>query len=166
MLNKHNTINKIIQYEGTIDVHRLSNTIYRVGFCSRCGCCCRNIDILTRVSGNVIDWLSGYGIKITTKTPIFDRSSDGESEPIEFAAQLNIPITCNYLIQDETTQQHACTRYQNSPLICQGYPRSQSKYPTCTFVFLKEDEFEWFVTEYNKYWEAKNGTKKEIHFGT
>jgi Fe-S-cluster containining protein len=124
MLNKHATINSIIQYEGTIDVHRLSNTVYRVGFCSRCGCCCRNIDILTRVSGHAIEWLSGYGIQITTKTPIFDRSSVTDIEPIEFAAQLTIPITCSYLTQDETSQQYACTKYKTSPLICKNYPRS------------------------------------------
>lgn len=163
MINKHQLLKKIIEREIEPEVHRMTNTIYRVGYCSQCGACCKNIDIDSQVSENVADWLKGYGIKIKRHKAEF---ADPEDESTKtFSVTLSFPISCTHLkLQhyEGNTKVYRCEKYNERPSICRIYPTKQSKWTTCTYTFLNTEELTWFSNEYTKYWEQKNGTKKEI----
>lgn len=95
-MNKIQKLRKILDYGGDdVEITRITNEIYRVGYCSRCGSCCKNIDIVSRVSDHVVDWLKGYGVGVQIKDNIFE-SPDSRSK-YEHSATLSFPITCKHL---------------------------------------------------------------------
>jgi Fe-S-cluster containining protein len=205
-MNKNQKLKNIIDYGGDdVEVTRITNIRYRIGYCSRCGSCCKNIDISSRVSEYVIEWLKGYGIGVQVKDNIFE--SPDERSKYEYSATLSFPITCKHLSSpytaggiakkpmlgiigesDQKSDQevviplpinmdipvtftgkmnapptqplHTCKIHNNRPVICKLYPRKSSKWPTCTFVFLGDDEMKWFINE----WEKKHGKEKKIKF--
>jgi len=164
-MNKNQKLRNIIEYGGDdVEVTRITNTLYRVGYCSRCGSCCKNIDISSRVSEYVIEWLKGYGVGVQVKDNIFE--SPDERSKYEYSATLSFPITCKHLdevraeVDKKATCLCTCKRYKDRPAVCKLYPRKTSKWPTCTYVFLDDDNMKWFVSE----WEKKHGKEKKIKF--
>ena len=160
-MNKKQKLQNIIEYDGDteVTVDRMTNTMYRVGYCSQCGSCCKCIDIQVRVSPNVIHWLDGYGVKVKKLNPVYE-ASEIEEESKDYAALISIPITCIHLIQKDNFC--TCGRYEERPSLCKLYPRNPSKWPTCTYVFVNEDELNWFLKEHTEYWSQKDGKTKEI----
>ena len=163
-MNKNQKLRKIIDYGGEeVEVTRITNVLYRVGYCSRCGACCKNIDINSRVSEYVIEWLKGYGVTVQIKDNIFE--SPDERSKYEYSATLSFPITCKHLVDEPITEQrpesvYTCTIHKERPAICKLYPRKSSKWATCTFVFLDDNDLNWFIKE----WEKKHGKEKKIKF--
>lgn len=164
-MNKNQKLKHIVNYGGNdVEVTRITNVLYRVGYCSRCGSCCKNIDINSRVSEYVIEWLKGYGVGIQLKDNIFE--SPDERSKYEYSATLSFPITCTYLkhelVKSLNAEQnvYTCERYKDRPAVCKLYPRKSSKWPTCTFVFINDEEMKWLISE----WEKKHGKEKKIKF--
>lgn len=164
-MNKNQKLRKIIDYGGDdVEATRITNVIYRVGYCSRCGCCCKNIDIGTRVSEHVIEWLKGYGVTVQVKDNIFE--SPDERSKYEYSATLSFPIKCQHLdeiwtqVEGEAVGVHTCKTHKDRPAICKLYPRKSSKWATCTYVFLADNDMQWLLNE----WEKKHGQEKKIKF--
>lgn len=163
-MNKNQKLRTIIDYGGDdAEVTRITNVLYRVGYCSRCGCCCKNIDINSRVSEYVIEWLKGYGVSVQVKDNIFE--SPDERSKYEYSATLSFPMTCQHLGEERPVEHrhesfHVCKIHKDRPAICKLYPRKSSKWPSCTFVFLDDNDLKWFINE----WEKKHGKEKKIRF--
>lgn len=158
-MTKREKLEHILKYSGSteISIRRISNTLYRIGYCCQCGSCCKNIDIQVRISANVETWLAGYGITVKKEENIYE--TEEENKNIDYTALISIPVQCKYLKQVDNC--YTCENYNARPAICQAYPKSPSKWPTCTYVFVEEEELKWFLDKYNK--EQKDG-KKEIRF--
>jgi Fe-S-cluster containining protein len=159
MGNKLTKINTIIDSDRPIELHRLSNNKYRFGFCSRCGACCKSININTTASDNVIHWLNGYGITTNIKSNIFN-SPECSKEKVHTVG-LSIPIICKFL-ENGVDGQYSCSRYNKDiPVICKGYPKAQSAFSSCTFIFITTDELKIVLNKINQ-WEETNGKTKTI----
>jgi len=149
-------LNILLNSENEIEIKRLDNRMYRVGFCSRCGSCCKEININTLASDTVMDWLAGYGIKCRVRPKKFLGLDEDRAEA--HSITMSIPITCKYLSEDgEVT---TCTRHENRPAICQFYPRKPSKHPNCTYLFLNTEQLQVFL-EQIKSWENEHGASKK-----
>ena len=171
-MGKHLLLNKIIEYPEEIEVTRLANDKYRVGYCSRCGECCRTISLDTRVGNNAIEYIKLHNVEIKIKTSIV---VDPKEEPTEFAASLTFTCPCQHLIkipykiedtdiEDQPDNRYFCRIYDTRPAICSSYPKNQSSWKTCTFTFLDSEKLDWFIKQYSEYWREKDGKEKKINY--
>ena len=161
-MGKHLLLNKIIEYPEEIEVTRLANDKYRVGYCSRCGECCRTISLDTRVGNNAIEYIKLHNVEIKIKSSIV---VDPKEEPTEFAASLTFTCPCQHLIGDpDCLDKWLCEIYPTRPAICSSYPKNQSSWKTCTFTFLDSEKLDWFIKQYAEYWREKDGKEKKINY--
>jgi Fe-S-cluster containining protein len=159
-------IQYILDSDNPIEIKRITNKKYRVGFCGRCGSCCKLIEINTTASDSVLDWLTGYGIKCTVHPQMFVSPDTPKAQ--NHSITMSIPITCTHLQTEDSSpdrmissQTYYCDRHDKLPGICAVYPKAPSKHPSCTYVFFDDQQLEAFNSKL-KEWEKINGKTKKI----
>jgi len=157
-MGKTAKIKELIRYEKPIEVVKLTNEKYRVGFCSRCGACCKTINMDTKGSEAAIEWLKLHGVKVTILGGI---KTDPREEANEFTLSISLPCQCTELALDEE-QKCICQVYEDRPIICKYYPKQYAGFQTCTYMFLNTEELNKFAADYTEYWRSTHGKEKTI----
>jgi len=158
-MGKTTKLHEIMKHDGDFEVVRLGNDRYRIGYCSRCGACCRTVNMDTKGSQIAIDWLKLHGVKVSK---IGDIKKDPREEAVEFTLSLSFPCVCKELTVDAMGHHHKCNIYEDRPIICKMYPKHNAGDGTCTYVFINTKELEVFSHEYQKYWREQHGKEKTI----
>jgi len=132
-VKKSHKLKQIIK-QGELKVLKVKDGLYRVGYCVKCGGCCKGINMRTSINEEIADWVRLHGIKVT----MLDNKS----------AILSWIKDCKYLqiesFELDGTYSHTCQNYKSRPNICVNYPMSPSSHKECMFVFINTRELDWF----------------------
>ena len=158
-MNKHVRMQQLIEFEGDFEVVRIKDKLFRVGYCSLCGACCQTVGITSRGSKDAIEWIELHNIKVGLVGAIVQ---DSREQATDFTINLTFPCPCKELEFIEKEGRYRCNNYTDRPGICKGYPRKPTNHKSCTYIFLDQDDLNWFTKEYTKYWREQHGQEKKI----
>ena len=142
----------------SLEVIRLGNKRYRVGYCCQCGECCKSINMDTKGTKEAIRWLKLHGVRVSV---IGDIKKDPREEAREFTLSISLPCQCEKLRQIADNK-YTCTIYEDRPVICEYYPKQYTGYKTCTYMFLDDEELQKLAADYTEYWRKEHGQEKAI----
>jgi Fe-S-cluster containining protein len=158
-MGKTNKLQDLIHSDRDIEVVRVSNERFRVGYCSQCGACCKTINMDTKGTQVAIDWLTLHNAKVSIIGKI---ERDPREEAKEFTFSVSFPCQCSALVYDDSNQNYTCNVYNDRPIICKMYPKNYTGYKTCTYNFINAEELNIFSKEYTEYWRKAHGKEKKI----
>jgi len=128
-------------------VVKFAPNLYRIGYCCRCGTCCkmRDVYIPTEDDNNPL---------IRKTHPVSSIMPDGQT------AWMNKEKTIcrNFIIKDGIPK---CIHYPIRPKRCSEFPKYRITQPEkCTYTFIGLEEYRYFLSELD-IWRKTNGGKRK-----